>query len=786
MDYNTNMHLKNKFNRVFDFISKYYDKFQIRNISFILIIVTSFCKLIFGYSIFIKYAIFSPSIYIAFFFLVYMYSFFSSSFQFNRIHTNQSVGKFTVRNMIFYSVIYFLLFFVCIINVKSGSSLFFQGVDGKYNLVNNFNSDIFAQPFFYNASDVLQGLGIEKPFNYNYQLDPGYYLLAIGKSYGISLSHSLWATTLFLSLVYFLQEFRLSKRTIVFSSVLTPIYLFIPTSISMSLIPQLVPHLILSMSIHIGILTLILKVKRSWRHLFLYLFLTLFLIIYLILLNPTYILIFVFSLFLFSILILLLRRNATIKFDLVYLSFLAILLLFMKVPYYLYGQLYDTAAYNYADEYSWGGSVLNKFASSIFLERKGAVFVYLLAFGIAVYLALKRINSNIFIFSTFYFSYVLLLNMYGLIWLQNPDKYTGIRPVYFEFSIWAFILPLIIVFFSALSNYENSSLGKKSNTYNQFFGIEILISLLFLTNMISFNFNEYPNSITESKQFRNSANPEINKLLDIQMQNGSKFNGRFFLDIPEYPEKDFANIIKQMENEIGLTPWRNELWGNQIPTLNQYGQLISKKAYFLLTNSFSSESDLQVRNSINMVNYNKIASLFGVKYLITTDTNVFMDKNVNILKKFTINNHDYFFAELINTNLGQFSPLNQNIVDDFNSKYEFRDNIENMLDDEFYVDKDVAGGLTLVKADYAHIIYKNNIYFVEAASSSTSVIILPIEFSNCFKLNSKNAEANIVMFEVNWGLIGIKFTGNLDISIEYRNGLFDSPTCKLVTNRGSK
>jgi hypothetical protein len=778
------MYLKNKFNLGFDFVTKYYNKFQIKDISFILIIVTSFCKIIFGYSTFIKYAIFSPSIYIAIFFLIYMYSFLSSSFQFNRIHVNQSMGKFAFRNIVFYSVIYFLLFFICIINVKIGSSLFFQGVDGRYNLVNNFNSNIFAQPFFYNTSDVLQGLGIEKPFNYNYKLDPGYYLLAIGKSYGISLSHSFWATSLFLSLIYFLQEFRLSKRTIIFSSILTPIYLFIPTSISMSLIPQLVPHLILSMSIHIGILTMLLKEKRSWRHIFRYLSLTLFLIIYLILLNPTYILIFVFSLFLFSILILVIRRKATIKFDLIYFSFLAILLLLMKVPHYLYGQLYDTAAYTYADEYSWGGSVLNKFASSIFLERKGAVFVYLLAFGIAVYLAIKRINNNVFIFSTFYVTYVLLLNMYGLIWLQNPDKYTGIRPVYFEFSIWAFVLPLLIIFFSALSNYENSSLRKKTNAYNQFFGIEILICLLFLTNMISFNFNEYPNSITESKQFRNSANPEINKLLGIQMHNGSKFNGRFFLDIPEYPEKDFADIIKQMEDVIGLTPWRNELWGNQIPTLNQYGQLISKKSYFLLTNSFSSESDLQVRNSINMVNYNKIASLFGVKYLITTDTNIFMDNNVNILKKFTINNDDYFFAELINTNLGQFSPLNQNIVDDFNSKYEFRDNLENMLYDEFYVDKDVSEGLTLVKADYAYITYKNNKYFVKAASNSTSVIILPIEFSNCFKLNRKNAEANIVMFEVNWGLIGIKFTGNLDISIEYKNGLFDSPTCKLTKNSG--
>jgi hypothetical protein len=261
------------------------------------------------------------------------------------------------------------------------------------------------------------------------------------------------------------------------------------------------------------------------------------------------------------------------------------------------------------------------------------------------------------------------------------------------------------------------------------------------------------------------------------MNNDTEFKGRFFLITPEYPEKEFSRNLIALEKEIGFAPWRNDLWENQIPTLNQYGQLISRRSFFLISNSFSGSSQYQIRNSINVSNYSKASSLFGVKYIISNDPKMLFDDNVKLLKKIRINNEIYYFAELIKTNLGQFSPLKQNILKSFKSEKEFKRNIDKMVQNDFYTISDITNGVTLVKANNVRIKYKNNMYIVTAKSPATSVIILPIEYSNCFEFENLQTSS---VFEVNWGLVGVIFNKSLDISIEYKNGLFHNPNCKLA------
>jgi hypothetical protein len=276
--------------------------------------------------------------------------------------------------------------------VKIGSSLFFQGIDGKYQLVNNDNSIIYNEPILFNSSNILQGLGAERPFNYNYKLDPGYYLLTLGKSFGVSFAHSFWATSLFASLIYFLKRLKLKQNLILMSAIVTPLYMFIPTSITISLIPQLTPHLIYSISLFVAISGLIISEKNTYCTLFWNTFLTLISVIYLILLNPTFMLIFGLPLILLSLVTLISRRQnlLTFKMNFYYFGALLVSLLLIRAHIYLFGQIYDTSVFGYKNEYSWGDTVINKFASSIYLERKAAVFLYLLALGSSIYFVSKK------------------------------------------------------------------------------------------------------------------------------------------------------------------------------------------------------------------------------------------------------------------------------------------------------------------------------------------------------------------------------------------------------------
>jgi hypothetical protein len=765
-----------------------YDKLFLTYISFVMIIIVSFCKLVFGYTGFIEYARFSPSVYVSFFFAIFSISLVRNAFVNRHVDVAPEKSYLKSGSIFIYSLLYFFGFFACIINVKVGSSLFFQGIDGKYQLVNNGNSIIYNEPTFYNSSNILQGLGSERPFNYNYKLDPGYHLLEIGKSYGVSLAHAFWATSLFASLIFFLRQLKINRYLILVSAIATPMYILIPTNITISLIPQLTPHLIYSMAIFISLLALILSEKISNLDLIWKTFLTFVFAVYFILLNSTFLLIFGIPLIFFSFLTLYERRKNTqlLKTELTYfLSLLALLVVF-KIPIYLFGQVYETSVFGYKDEYSWGNTVINKFASSIFLERKGAVLLYLLSLFICIYLLSKKLNQNLKIFLKFYVFYLSSVNIFGILWLQNPEKWLGIRPVYLEMGIWPFILPITLLLIPRVSNHLHKVTTWRTISPVKLFGFEYLIICSLLINMLSFNFNEYPNSIKIANNFDKTGNLIIDKLLKIKIDNGDEFKGRFFLITPEYPEPEFNRELSDLKSQIGFTPWRNELWENQIPTLNQYGQLISRRSYFLIKNSFSSNSQSQVRNSINVSKYNNFAYLLGVKYVLTDDAKIMLDKNVKLLQKIYIRGEEFYFAELTQTNLGQFSPIRQNIISSFDSQKLFTDNFQNMMGEDFYVQRDVTEGKSLVSAKNTKIIFENSKYIIESRSDATSVIILPIEYSNCYKIQNRNPESKVTFFEANWGLIGLKFEKKLEIRLDYQNGLFNSPSCKLATTIGIK
>lgn len=380
-----------------------------------MIIFVSLAKLVFGYTGFIEYARYSPSVYMSFFFAVFAISLVRNALTNRRVDIEREKSYSKSESIFFYSLLYFFGFFACIVNVKVGSSLFFQGIDGKYQLVNNSNSIIYNEPTFFNSSNILQGLGSERPFNYNYKLDPGYYLLTIGKNYGVSLAHAFWATCLFASLILFLRQLKINRYLILVSAIATPMYILIPTNITISLIPQLTPHLIYSMAIFISISALIISEKISNFDLIWKASLTFILVIYFILLNSTFLLIFGIPLIFISFLTLYERRIDTKLFrkELIYFLSLIVLLVIFRIPIYLFGQVYETSVFGYENEYSWGNTVINKFASSIFLERKGAVLLYLLSMFICIYLISKKLNQNLKIFLKFYVFYLLSVNFLG-------------------------------------------------------------------------------------------------------------------------------------------------------------------------------------------------------------------------------------------------------------------------------------------------------------------------------------------------------------------------------------
>jgi len=746
--------------------------------SYLIIVFTLTSKIIFGYTTFIAFAKVPPIIYVAGGFVLYLVSStnFSSFSQFKDVKSSSPTNKRPILYILFplAPLIYSVLFF----SVRKDGNLFFQGLDGEYQKVNSLNSNIFESPLTYNSFETLQGLGSEGPFNYRYGLDFGYWLLNLNENFGISLSHCFWATTLFLSLFLFMSLFKIGFAQNYIVSFVTPLYLLVPSGISTSFIPQLTPHLVLTMSLYILILYFLLHDKNNFRQACIYSFLTILNLVYFVLLNPTFILIFGFPIAFCAIIVMVskFRSKNSLKFEFVYLAIVLIASLILRIPFYLLGQVKDSSVYYYEEDYSWGGPILIKHASSIFLERRGAAIVYVLTFLFCLIWAIKSSNFNLKVFSIFLGLYMALIFVFGLVWLRSPESWVGIRPVYFEMAVWPFLIPLILVFLGRIFINHKILRLKFHEFFGRIFGIESLVLVIFLLNTISFSFNEYANPRDQVSKRSEKISLGLLDTLKLTSLPGD-FNGRFALIVPEYPEKNFSNFLDEFELKFGFQPWRNDLWAEQIPTLNQYGQLISKRSYFLIKNSFSAVDDVQVRNSINISRYNNLLSVIGVRFFIIESSKIVVDQNVQVLNEFEILDTKFTFAELKNTNLGNLSPIKQEILPDFKSSFELRENIDRMLDGVFFTITDVVKGAKLAPAKDIKFSYKDNAYTLQAQSSQQSVIILPLEYSGCLKFINSSDGARF--FEANWGLTGVYFKNQISVKILYENGLFNSPTCKF-------
>jgi hypothetical protein len=69
---------------------------------------------------------------------------------------------------------------------------------------------------------------------------------------------------------------------------------------------------------------------------------------------------------------------------------------------------------------------------------------------------------------------------------------------------------------------------------------------------------------------------------------------------------------------------------------------------------------------------------------------------------------------------------------------------------------------------------------IVAESSGKTMIILPIEFSHCLKLQSNNKNSNLIdVFRVDGILTGIIFENKLDVTTKFRYGVFTNNKCRL-------
>jgi hypothetical protein len=134
--------------------------------------------------------------------------------------------------------------------------------------------------------------------------------------------------------------------------------------------------------------------------------------------------------------------------------------------------------------------------------------------------------------------------------------------------------------------------------------------------------------------------------------------------------------------------------------------------------------------------------------------------------------------EIIQTNTGQYSPLNLQLVTDFG------DALVRLADANFdprqtaLVHEEVPAG-SLVAADAVTVRRIRNGLQVSARSRGVSYIVLPFEFSRCFEIEAAKGAAPILVNRADLILTGVLFEREARFDLRFTFSPFGNTACRL-------
>lgn len=221
-----------------------------------------------------------------------------------------------------------------------------------------------------------------------------------------------------------------------------------------------------------------------------------------------------------------------------------------------------------------------------------------------------------------------------------------------------------------------------------------------------------------------------------------------------------------------------------IPTYEEYGQWVSilMKLYTVavMGNDLVRQSSHQTSPHMLRIyrpNFDLLRSL-GVRFLITDSRHPANAQLTLRAQERMPGALSVFLYELNSPNLANFSPTEVGLVSGG-----FVDYIENIRNNAFklslrtYVGESIQEKLLPVTA--SKMVLVEDGYFISAKSDGASAILLPLQFSNCWKITSDTIKsASPKLYRANLVQTLLVFKSSVSITLEYDFGLGDKAQCR--------
>ena len=458
------------------------------------------------------------------------------------------------------------------------------------------------------------------------------------------------------------------------------------------------------------------------------------------------------------------RRFDVILKKSIALIFICIFLWITGVVDYLSGFYRNTAATQNAQE-SFAPSPLRDFRSFIydsFFPLSNGRVTQIASLLVAVFfingLFAKKRRDVLYFSMAFAFVFLLTYRLWQRQWLFE----LGPRHVYL---VW-FLVPLyatsvaratisVLSYLSRMIKNTKVLQLKKALTKN----LGYIPLIIFVTIAVT---------ITEVKSIGTYSHS-----LTVELDNTEAFLSH---QIALLPDDQFNGRLVDLMERTNF----EALFEGRIPAINDISHLVTPLSFDFYQHYLFDPETTQIRNHYKFVDRNTaIYSLLGVKFLRTENLKSSLSdlSDDNSYPPLQFAENDYLI-ELKNPNLGDYSPTKLYEVGSLTETYERMDSDDFSLLDDVVVYKPIDPNL--VKAKSSKITNASGDLIISANSQGKSVIIIPLEFSNCVSFKSNNINSGLIdSFRVNGILTGLLFEKNLNVTAELRYGIFSNTGCRL-------
>ena len=377
-----------------------------------------------------------------------------------------------------------------------------------------------------------------------------------------------------------------------------------------------------------------------------------------------------------------------------------------------------------------------------------------------------------------------LIVVLGLITLKF-DFWRGPSPLYFEFLLWPFYAVFAAVLLrTALDLGWRLAASRRTTASAARFrerGVAVMGTValapwavvLLSANPGSARFHPYPPV----------KSPIVATLeREVGLAPGREFRGRVAtltgrgnVDRP-YSWFDLHALDARLIQKLGNDHRMVGLWYYDVPTLIEYSPLITPPFHLFARTFFALPGDRQVRNVVTLRKaHASMLAAIGVRFVLTD----------SLLAEGTLRARasldelgELYLYELPSPNLGQYSPT---IGVRSSSASE---TLALLARREFDTQRSFVSAIAppgdLTRASSVRIIADRSELRVDAKSAGRSVILLPIEFSHCLRLQpTGESKEPPTLFRANLLQAAILFDSTLAASIRYFTGPFQDQTCRL-------